>query len=83
MFLPIREGITEVLHLLKQLREDTKHTEDWAESFENQLGRAHSREVKLAWVQSVESVRDEGWQRAPQIVVSSILDLRKGPRELT
>ena len=31
MFLPIREGIAEVLHELKQLRKDTEHTEGWAE----------------------------------------------------
>ena len=82
-FLPIREGIAEVLHKLKQLRKDTEHTEGWAESFGNQLGKALGREVKLARAQSIKSVRDEGCQTAPQIVVSSTPELRKWPRELT
>ena len=82
MFLPIREGIAEVLHELKQLRNDTERTECRAESFGNQLGRALGREVKLARVQSVKSVWDEGCQTAPQIVVSSTPDLQKRPREL-
>ena len=64
MFLKIREGIAEVLHELKQLREDTENTEGWAESFGNQLERVLGREVKLAWAQSVKSVRDKGCQRA-------------------
>ena len=63
MFLPIREGIAEVLHELKQLRKNTEHTEGWAESFGNQLGKALGREVELARVQSVKSVRDEGCQK--------------------
>ena len=83
MFLPIREGIAEVFHELKQLREDTERSEGWAKSFGNQLGRALGGEVKLARAQSVKSVRDEGCQTAPQIVVSSTPDLRKWPRELT
>ena len=62
MFLTIRESIAEVLH----------------ESFGNQLGRALGREVKLEWAQSVKSVRDEGCQIDPQIVVSSSPDLRNG-----
>ena len=36
MFLSIGECITEVFHELQQLREDTKHTKGWAESFVNQ-----------------------------------------------
>ena len=40
-------------------------------------GRALGREVKLARAQSVKSVRDEGYQTAPQIVVSSTPELRK------
>ena len=40
MFLPIREGIAEVQHELKQLGKDTQHTEGWAESLGNQLGKA-------------------------------------------
>ena len=83
MFRPIREGIAEVLYELKQLRKDTEHMEGWAESFGNQLGKALGREVKLARAQSVKSVRDEGCQTAPQIVVSSTPELRKRPRELT
>ena len=35
VFLPIREGIAEVLHKLQQLRKDTKYTEGWAELFEH------------------------------------------------
>ena len=38
MLLPIREGIAQVLHELKQLHEDTEHTREWAELFGNQLG---------------------------------------------
>ena len=72
-----------MLHELKQLCKDTEHTEDWDESFGNHLGKAHGREVKLARAQSVKSVRDEGCQTAPQIVVSSTPKLRKRPRELT
>ena len=53
LFLPIRESIVEILHELKQLRKDTEHTEGWAESFGNQLGKVLGREVKLAWAQSV------------------------------
>ena len=34
MFLPIREGIAEVLHELKQLRKDTEHTEGWPNDLE-------------------------------------------------
>ena len=83
MFLPIREGIAEVLRELEQLRKDTEHTEGWAESFGNQLGKALVREMKLAWAQSFQSVRDDGCQTAPQIVVSSTPELRKRPRELT
>ena len=48
-----------MLHELKKIRYDTEHTEGWAESFGNQLGRALGREVKLARTQSVKSVRDE------------------------
>ena len=40
MFLPIREGIAEVLHESKQLHQDTENMESWAESFGNQIGRA-------------------------------------------
>ena len=83
MFLPIREGIAEVLHELKQLWQDTEHTEGWAESFGIQLERALGREVKLAQAQSVKSVSNEGCHKAPQIIVSSTPDLRKRPRELT
>ena len=83
MFLPNREGIAEVLHELKQLRKDTEDTEGWAESFGNQLGKAVGREVKLARAQSIKSVRAEGCQTAPQIVVSSTPEMRKQPRELT
>ena len=83
MFLPIREGIAEVFHELKQLREDAEHTEGWAESFENQLGRALGREVKLARAQSVKRVQEEGCQTAPETVVSSTPDLRKRLREKT
>ena len=39
MFLPIREGIAEVLHELQQLRQDTEYTEGWAGSFEYKLMR--------------------------------------------
>ena len=35
MFLPIREGVVEVLHELKQLHQDSEHTKGWAESFGN------------------------------------------------
>ena len=49
MFLSIGEGIAELFHELKKLREDTKYTEGWAESFEHQLGRALGREVRLTW----------------------------------
>ena len=82
MFLPIREGIAEVLHKLKQLCEDTEHTEGWAKSFGNELGRALGREMKLTWTQIVKSVRNAGGQTSPQIVVSSTPYLRKRPREL-
>ena len=58
MFLPIREGNAGVLHELKQLRKDTEHTEGWAKSFGNQLGKTLGREVKLARAESVKSVRD-------------------------
>ena len=83
MFLPVREGIAEVLHELKQLRKDTEHTEGWAESFGSQLEKALGREVKLAPAQSVKSVRDEGCETALQTVVSSTPELRKQPKELT
>ena len=68
---------------MEQLREDTEHTEGWAKSFENQLGMALGREVKLAWAQSVMNVRHEGCQTAQQTVVSSTPDLRKRLREQT
>ena len=67
MFLTIREGIAEMLHKLKQLREDTEHTDGWPGSIGNQLGRALGREVKLTRAQSVKRVRDEGCQTAPEI----------------
>ena len=35
MFLPIREGIAEVLHESKQILKGNEHTEGWAESFGN------------------------------------------------
>ena len=72
-----------MLHELKQLRKDTEHTEGCVKSFGNQLGKALGREVKLARAQSVKSVRDKGSQSALQIVVSSIPEFRKRPRELT
>ena len=40
MFLPIREGIIEVLNELQQLRKDTEYTEGWPHlntSWEGQL----------------------------------------------
>ena len=40
MFLPIREGIAEVLQEFQQLRQDTEYTEGWARSFEYQLPRS-------------------------------------------
>ena len=83
MFLPIREGIAEVLHELKKLRKDTEYAEGWAESFEHQLRRAFGREVKLMQAQSVKSVRDEDCQTAPQTAVSNTPVLRKRPREPT
>ena len=72
-----------MLHELKHLRKDNEHTEGWAESFGNQLGKAFGREVKLARAQSVKNVRDEGYQTALKIVVSSTPELRKRPRQLT
>ena len=81
MFVPIREDIAEVLYELKRLRKDTKHTEGWAESFGNQLEKALGREVKLARAQCAKSVREEGCQAAPQIVVSNTPELRKRPRD--
>ena len=60
MFLTIREGITEVLHELKQLCKDTEYTEGWAKSFEHQLGKAlgsiilHSEYYKRCWFAIVE-----------------------------
>ena len=71
------------MHELKQLRKDTEYTEVWTESFEHQLERTLSREVKLAQAQNVKSVRDEGCQTASQTVVNSTSDLRKRPREPT
>ena len=65
MFLPIKEGIAEVLHELKKLRKDTEYTEGWAESFEHPLGRAFGREVNLARARSVKNVRGEGCQTIP------------------
>ena len=62
--------------------ETNNNLEGWAESFGNQLGRALGREVKLVRAQSVKNVRDEGWQIAPQIVVSSTPDLRKRLKKL-
>ena len=59
MFLTIREGIVEVLHELRQHREDTEYTECWARSSYYQLGRAADRKVKLARVQGVKSVRNK------------------------
>ena len=70
MFLPIREGITEVFHELQQLRQDAEYTGGLAGTFEYQLEKAVDRKVKLARAQSVTSVRN-------------IPDLRKTPKELT
>ena len=47
MFLTIGKGIAEVLHELKQLREDIEHTEGWAKSFGNLLETTFGMEVKL------------------------------------
>ena len=68
---------------MKQLCQDTEHTQGCAESFRNQLRRAPGREVKLVWAQSVKSVKDECCQTAPQLVMNSTSDLRRRSRELT
>ena len=69
MFLPIREGIAEVLHELKQLRKDTEHTEDWAESFGNQLGKALGPQDTAAKKPEMKrpkaSPREEEWMKVP------------------
>ena len=43
MFLPIKEGIAEVLHKLQKLYQDTEYTKGWTGSFECHLGRAVGR----------------------------------------
>ena len=77
MFLPIREGIAEVLHELQELRQDTEYMEGWTRSFEYQLGRAVERNVKLARTQSV--MRYEDCQTVPERVVSSNRTYENGP----
>ena len=51
--------------------------EGWAKLFKHQLESALGTEVKVVGVQNVKSVRDEGCQSAPQIVLSSTSDLRE------
>ena len=82
MFLIIREGIAEELYKL-QLREDTEYMEGWAGSFDYQLEKAVGKNVKRARAQSGKKVRDEAFQTAPQLVVSSTPELRKRLREPT